>query len=119
MPGSQYVEEARLALQQAAELPCDEYLTQLVRVHQVGNIIDKTLYQDLSATEAVFPAAVLMAVSHLEKEVEAMKISLPEGLPQQGKENHALSGQLLLTNDRVIAHVLPRGTNLPVQSRHG
>ncbi|EEU34191.1 uncharacterized protein NECHADRAFT_101769 [Fusarium vanettenii 77-13-4] len=83
LPGGQSIEEARLALQQAAELPCDEYLVQLVRVHQVANIVDKTLYQDLSSTEVVLPGAVLMAVSHLEKEVEAIKSSLPQALPQQ------------------------------------
>ncbi|RSM18493.1 hypothetical protein CDV31_002629 [Fusarium ambrosium] len=83
MPGGQSIEEARLALQQAAELPCDEYLVQLVRVQQVSNSIDKTLYQDLSTTEATLPSAVLMAVSRLERDVEAVKTSLPSGLPQQ------------------------------------
>lgn len=89
MPVGQSIEQARLALQQAAELPCDEYLVQLVRVQQVANTIDKTLYQDLSATEAILPSAVLMAVSYLEKEVEAIKSPLPQGLPQQGKYNYA------------------------------
>ncbi|KAH7244948.1 hypothetical protein B0J15DRAFT_500967 [Fusarium solani] len=83
IPVGQSIEEARLALQQAAELPCDEYLVQLVRVQQVANTIDKTLYQDLSATEAILPSAVLMVVSYLEKEVEAIKSPLPQGLPQQ------------------------------------
>ena len=93
MPGGQSIEDALIALQQAAELPCDEYLVQLVRVQQVANTIDKMLYQDLSATEAVLPRAVLMAVSHLEKEVEAVQTSLPQGLSQQGKDSHAFSGQ--------------------------
>lgn len=89
MPGGQSIEEARLALQQAAELPCDEYLVQLVRIQQVANSIDKTFYQDISTIEATLPSAVLMAVSHLEKEVEAVRTSLPQGLPQQGMKHIA------------------------------
>ncbi|UPL02172.1 hypothetical protein LCI18_013106 [Fusarium solani-melongenae] len=83
MPGGQSIEDALLALQQAAELPCDEYLVQLVRVQQVANTIDKTLYQDLSATEAILPRAILMTVSHLEKEAEAVRTSLSQGVSQQ------------------------------------
>ncbi|RSL51521.1 hypothetical protein CEP54_011392 [Fusarium duplospermum] len=83
MPGGQSIEEARLALQQSAELPCDEYLVQLVRVQQAANTIDKTFYQDMSTTEATLPSAVLMAVSHLERDIEAIRTSLPSGLPQQ------------------------------------
>lgn len=89
MSGGQSIEEACLALQQAAELPCDEHLVQLVRVQQVAKTIDRTLYQDLSTTEAILPSAVLMAVSHLEKEVEAVRTSLPQELLQQGKCNYA------------------------------
>ncbi|KAF5005057.1 hypothetical protein FDECE_8473 [Fusarium decemcellulare] len=84
MPWRPAISESCLVLQRETQFATDSYLIELVRIQQVASTINATLYNDLDNTETNISSTMLMAVSHLEKEIQELGASLAQGLPQQG-----------------------------------
>ncbi|KAF4974577.1 hypothetical protein FZEAL_8549 [Fusarium zealandicum] len=83
MPSKPSIDEGCLVLERDMQFPSDIYLVHLVRVQQVANSVSATLYQDLDDHGSNASSTTLMAVSHLEKEIEKVRATFRPGLPHQ------------------------------------
>ncbi|KLJ05686.1 hypothetical protein EMPG_10865 [Blastomyces silverae] len=77
---SRYADQCCHILQEAMEYPTDSYLVHLVRIQEIADTIGATIYSDnlMGSSTLNGSAATPMAISSLEKEVQAMGDKISE-----------------------------------------
>ncbi|CAM1501237.1 Fc.00g103990.m01.CDS01 [Cosmosporella sp. VM-42] len=85
MPSRQSIDRSCHILEQTGQFQSDSYLARLVRMQQVADTIDVTLYRDLASDKVNISATLLMAITYLERELESLEVKQSLVIPQHGK----------------------------------